>query len=117
MVWADLRPWDRTFGIIFNAMFQTAQAMFHLPSKDVGYKYVNLYDCWQAYRNSTGYILVATPKSFPRVCCPWLIICIQWDSCLDFAEMQVSKLVKDVQEACGTNNWMPQATKNLMSTI
>jgi alpha-galactosidase len=42
----------------------TAQAMIDLGLKDVGYNYVNLDDCWQLYRNSTGSI-VADATKFP----------------------------------------------------
>jgi alpha-galactosidase len=42
----------------------TAQAIIDLGLKDLGYSYLNLDDCWQKSRNSTGYI-VADATKFP----------------------------------------------------
>jgi alpha-galactosidase len=35
---------------------QTAQAMVTLGLRDIGYQYINLDDCWQLSRNSSGFI-------------------------------------------------------------
>lgn len=41
-----------------------ANAMIDLGLKDVGYEYVNLDDCWQISRNSSGYVQ-EDPDAFP----------------------------------------------------
>ena len=57
--------WIRFGCVIKESLIrETAEALVNLGLDQLGYRYINLDDCWQMSRNSTGHI-VADSNKFP----------------------------------------------------
>lgn len=61
----DQNSWN-SFGCNINedVILDAAEKIISLGFKDLGYKYINLDDCWSSGRNSSGY-LVDDHEEFP----------------------------------------------------